>query len=783
MIYTFQKQNANSVCMVGDRAFFYGAGGVFRLEPDNTLKEVFSAKAFEMIASGTRALVRKEDGTINISDDYGDTWKTSSTKFTPIEYSSSKGFIIVAGNNGSFIAYKNPQTTYKSGDTNCRVTTADSLYGSSNGLDWVHRTRVVEFLGSVTSYDVAIRYNIVFDGNDFLLYEYNNDKVAVTFTFYKLSITQTNVSEETLFTSNTAAISQPNVWLTATSKGLFIYNYITTYPINNDYTTYNVENLVSFIPKNASGQYDFSKITANTTAKVNYLYIVDNIYHISPEQDSRIFYSLATDSLVAHVPQSDGSLRAIPFFTFANYSVNIPSNNFEIFSLSDDLAMLVVSNASDATKTVGLYSIYWGNSNSPTIQKCNSNCSPRKFLGGRGLSHNTTEQNARRNLKTLSAIASRVSGANAYYAFLMSDTSNRIVLYHVNKTGGVENEALVQGNYNAEERNYGKQICLAEDKQSYYLVNTNGECQFYQAFPKSKTEDEFVLYCRDEKDFLSATVKSSNPHKTTRKGLVYHLTNEITFAYGETAKAQATFDASGNATKSVVVKTTEGVQELDGDVYHGQCYSSKKFLSHAFGGFLTAPVFDFNLYCTIGSAETCKYEFALNGVNKLTGTWSGDHTQAVSFSLTENDWNTLVNGDHILTLKTYACNKGGTTPNTLTESVETYTFKKIVNTIAFITKTLDGAKGTRPIQIACAIHAALKAGQTRIYACNNAYDAAPTWEEITDYVGATAISYSFQNKVKTAARWGVAIKFETNNEAADNTVWISSMSGGFSEES
>jgi hypothetical protein len=49
--------------------------------------------------------------------------------------------------------------------------------------------------------------------------------------------------------------------------------------------------------------------------------------------------------------------------------------------------------------------------------------------------------------------------------------------------------------------------------------------------------------------------------------------------------------------------------------------------------------------------------------------------------------------------------------------------------------------------------------EMKVYACNNAFDAFPTWENITSAV-LTRNSYAFTNTTKTAAKYGVNIRIE-----------------------
>lgn len=68
----------------------------------------------------------------------------------------------------------------------------------------------------------------------------------------------------------------------------------------------------------------------------------------------------------------------------------------------------------------------------------------------------------------------------------------------------------------------------------------------------------------------------------------------------------------------------------------------------------------------------------------------------------------------------------------------------------------------------------------KIFACNNAYDAEPTWEEITQNV-VMGSKFFFANEAKTAANWGYNIKVELERGTADpgEEIFVKSIGGNF----
>lgn len=67
----------------------------------------------------------------------------------------------------------------------------------------------------------------------------------------------------------------------------------------------------------------------------------------------------------------------------------------------------------------------------------------------------------------------------------------------------------------------------------------------------------------------------------------------------------------------------------------------------------------------------------------------------------------------------------------------------------------------------------------KVEACNNAFDAAPTWEDITAQVAINRV-FNFTNETKTAEKWGVDVRFTiTKNEGYEGEVSISGFGGAY----
>ena len=67
----------------------------------------------------------------------------------------------------------------------------------------------------------------------------------------------------------------------------------------------------------------------------------------------------------------------------------------------------------------------------------------------------------------------------------------------------------------------------------------------------------------------------------------------------------------------------------------------------------------------------------------------------------------------------------------------------------------------------------------KVEACNNAFDAVPTWEDITAMVQLNRV-FNFTNETKTADKWGVNVRFTiVKNEGYEGEVSISGFGGAY----
>lgn len=88
-------------------------------------------------------------------------------------------------------------------------------------------------------------------------------------------------------------------------------------------------------------------------------------------------------------------------------------------------------------------------------------------------------------------------------------------------------------------------------------------------------------------------------------------------------------------------------------------------------------------------------------------------------------------------------------------SNKTITFTRAIDRIEVITNPIKTDKAVTKISLEVGWNTENASGQ--VFVCNNAYDASPTWENMTNSVGGNLV-YNITNTTKTAAEWGVSVK-------------------------
>ena len=151
-------------------------------------------------------------------------------------------------------------------------------------------------------------------------------------------------------------------------------------------------------------------------------------------------------------------------------------------------------------------------------------------------------------------------------------------------------------------------------------------------------------------------------------------------------------------------------------------------------------------------------------------TYTATSGQSYSFSVTAAEWVKLANGSHTLTIAA-ADNVGGT-------ATRTYTFTKNETEIELtlaeplpsddaVTKAIMSV--TREIPTGAAFS---------VEVCNNAFDEAPTWQDVTQAV-TSGSKFFLSNTVKTAENWGFNLRIKVKRNGATGDCFVVSAGGNF----
>ena len=144
--------------------------------------------------------------------------------------------------------------------------------------------------------------------------------------------------------------------------------------------------------------------------------------------------------------------------------------------------------------------------------------------------------------------------------------------------------------------------------------------------------------------------------------------------------------------------------------------------------------------------------------------------QQETIELTREKWLSLTNGQHQLRIEAVDGN--------FATSVRVFSFSKKETVIKFELAAPEETDAAATKVLVTPTWKIEGAG-AKVEACNNGFDAVPTWEDITAMVQINRV-YNFTNKTKTASKWGVNIRFTiTKNEGFEGEVSISGFGGAY----
>lgn len=191
------------------------------------------------------------------------------------------------------------------------------------------------------------------------------------------------------------------------------------------------------------------------------------------------------------------------------------------------------------------------------------------------------------------------------------------------------------------------------------------------------------------------------------------------------------------------------------------------------GTISASPSQDFSVTDPEGNPFTIEYYLDDQRFNSFPGV-SG---QTYTVSLTNDQWIRTSLAQH--KLKVRAIDNQGA------YSDRVYTFTRTDDRIEFkLNYSNDNVKNffttnQKANRILVTLDATIPSGATLLVeACNNAYDAQPTWEDITSQVKAQR-GYQFTNTTSTSGKWGINIHFKIEKGTATETVLLNGFGGAF----
>lgn len=151
-------------------------------------------------------------------------------------------------------------------------------------------------------------------------------------------------------------------------------------------------------------------------------------------------------------------------------------------------------------------------------------------------------------------------------------------------------------------------------------------------------------------------------------------------------------------------------------------------------------------------------------------TFSATSGQSYSFSVTAAEWKKLANGSHSLTIAA-ADSSGGT-------AERVYTFTKNETQIELtLAEPLPSDEAVSKAIMSVTREIPSGASFT-VEVCNNAFDEAPTWQDVTQAV-TSGSKFFLSNTTKTAENWGFNLRIKVNRNGAAGDCYVVSAGGNF----
>lgn len=183
---------------------------------------------------------------------------------------------------------------------------------------------------------------------------------------------------------------------------------------------------------------------------------------------------------------------------------------------------------------------------------------------------------------------------------------------------------------------------------------------------------------------------------------------------------------------------------------------------------MTGPTLTYKLRDPDASAVTIN--IALDGKTCWTGAVTAQMTDATrTFQFSADEWLKVLNGQH--TLRVTVADTHGET------DIATATFTKAVDRIVFQRMLPIGATEL-PTEILVRVNGEFLEDNITVEVCNNANDASPSWEDMTEEFLNEDI-YTFTNTTKTAADWAVNFRITIERGQATGDIYVESVTCNF----
>jgi hypothetical protein len=144
--------------------------------------------------------------------------------------------------------------------------------------------------------------------------------------------------------------------------------------------------------------------------------------------------------------------------------------------------------------------------------------------------------------------------------------------------------------------------------------------------------------------------------------------------------------------------------------------------------------------------------------------------QSVNLTLAGNDFTSLTNGLHTITIT--ATDSAGN------ETARTLTFTKAINSfVIYLSAPLEAVQQPRRANVVVTRN--IPAGGTfKVEVTNNPFDPSPAWEDCTNAV-LQGVAHVFENTENAAVQYGLNVRVTVGRGEALSECWVSSIGGNF----